>query len=354
MKRFFRLGIFFALLTALMVPSGAFARGLQADPPSQTYTVLVGYENIHKAFDVMGFFPNAVTIHVGDTVHWKINSTELHTVTFLAGGQIPELLVPSALVQGADPTVSPLLINPEASNPAIPSGGLYDGTTYANSGIMGRESWETQTFDLTFTKAGTYDYLCVVHGVMMSGKVVVEGTDVNVPSPAQEMAMGQRQIAKQLARVPAVQKKANAQIVPDVKNQDGSTTHTILLGYSDGQIDLMQFFPSKVNVRQGDTVVWEMSPKNEAPHTVTFLNGAASPDLATVVPPFIYINQATLFPYQPGPELTRTGVYNSGVAQPIPGQFYSLKIGAMTPGLQPFVCLLHDESGMKGALMVTP
>jgi plastocyanin len=26
----------------------------------------------------------------------------------------------------------------------------------------------------------------------------------------------------------------------------------------------------------------------------------------------------------------------------------------MAPGLQPFVCLLHDESGMTGVLMVTP
>ena len=354
MKRLFRVGIFFALLTALILPSGVFAKSLQVDSHSRTYTVLVGYENTHRAFDVMGFFPSKVTIHVGDTVHWKINSNELHTVTFLAGGQAPDFLLPSAFVQGADPTVSPLMFNPEAADPAIPSGGLYDGTTYANSGVMGRESWEVQTFDLTFTEAGTYDYLCLVHGVMMSGEVVVEGPDMNVPSPAKEAAMGKREIAKQLARVPAVQRKANAQIIPDVINQDGSTTHTILLGYMDGQIDLMQFFPKKTNVRPGDTVNWEMSPNNDAPHTVTFLNGAASPELVTIVSPFIYINPDTLLPYQPGPDLTRSGVYNSGVVNPIPGPFYSLKIGAMTPGLQPYLCLLHDESGMKGTLVVTP
>ena len=193
----------------------------------------------------------------------------------------------------------------------------------------------------------------------MSGKVVVEGPDVNVPSPEQQAAMGKRQIAEQLARVPAVQKKANAQVKPDVKNPDGSTTHTIQLGYMDGQIDLMQFFPKKTNVRPGDTVVWEMSPSNEAPHTVTFLNGEAAPDLAIVVPqnnapPFIYFNPATLFPYQPGSELTRSGAYNSGVVNPIPGPFYTLKIGAMSPGLQPYVCLLHDESGMKGTLVILP
>ena len=359
MKRLLRFVIFAILLAAFTLPGAAFAGGPAGDSGPQTYTVLVGFENPHQGYDVMGYFPNIVTIHVGDTVHWKINSIELHTVTFLAGSAAPELIVPSELVPGADPNISPLILNPTVADPAAPAGGTYDGGTYANSGLMGFESWEYQDFSLTFTQAGTYDYICLVHGAIMSGQVVVKDRQESIPTPEQSAALGKMQIAEQLAKVPGVLKAAKAQVKPDVKNPDGSTTHYVTLGYADGPIDVLQFFPDKVKASPGDTVVWEMSPDNDAPHTVTFLNGAPSPDLVIVVPqpnapPLLYANPGTFFPYQPGEELTRSGVYNSGVANPIPGEFYSLKIGDMAPGLQPFVCLLHDESGMTGVLMVTP
>jgi plastocyanin len=357
MKRLLRLGIFAVLLGALALPDGALAGGLARSNAPQMYTVLVGFENAHQGYDVMGYFPNVVTIHVGDTVHWKINSIELHTVTFLAGSAAPELIVPSALVPGADPNISPVLFNPAVADPAAPAGGMYDGSTYANSGLMGYESWEYQDFSLTFTQAGTYDYICLVHGAIMSGRVVVEDPQESIPTPAQSAALGKKQIAEQLAKVPGVLKAAKAQVKPDVQNPDGSTTHYVTLGYMDGSIDVMQFFPDKVKVSPGDTVVWEMSPSNDAPHTVTFLNGAPSPELVIPAGSLLYLNPETFFPYQPRPELTRSGVYNSGVANPTPGEFslvYSLKIGDITPGLQPFVCLLHDESGMTGVLMVTP
>jgi len=362
MRRLFRLATFVVLLAAMTLPGGAFAKGLAQTSSPQTYTVLVGFENTHKAIDVMGFFPNVVTIHVGDTVHWKINSIEFHTVTFLAGTTAPDLIIPSAMVPGADPSISPIMLNPAVANPALPVSGRYDGSTFANSGLMGQETWEAQDFSLTFTKAGTYNYLCLVHGEMMSGQVVVKGPDERVLSPEQETAIGQMQISKQLAKVPAVLKAAKAQVRPAVKNPDGSMTHYVTLGYSEGLIDVMQFFPKLTTVKPGDTVVWQMSPKNFAPHTITFLNRAPAPELVIVVPqpsapPFLYANPGTFFPYQPQQELTRSGVYNSGAADPTPGtltSFYSLKIGNMTPGLDPYVCLLHDESGMKGTLLVEP
>lgn len=355
MKRVLRMAIFAALVAAVALPGATFAAGPAADSAPQTYNVLVGYENTRQAYDIMSFFPNVVTIHVGDTVHWKINSKELHTVTFLAGSSLPDLIVPSATV-GGDPSISPILLNPLAADKAVPAGGMYDGSTYANSGLMGYESWEYQDFNLTFTKAGTYDYVCIVHGTMMSGKVVVEGPEVRVPSPGQSTALGHKQLAEQLAKVPAVMRAAKAQAMPDELNPDGSATHFITLGYMDGQIDVMGFFPNQVKVKPGDTVVWAMSPNNFAPHTVTFLNGAPDPELAIPSGSLLYADPGTFFPSGSGTELTRSGVFNSGVVEPTPGQFtefYSLKIGDMSPGLLPYVCLLHDESGMRGSLMVT-
>jgi plastocyanin len=151
--------------------------------------------------------------------------------------------------------------------------------------------------------------------------------------------------------------------MPPVENPDGTMTHTILLGYHQGQIDLMQFFPDKTIVHPGDTVVWKLSETNEAPHTVTFLNGEPAPGLFTPVRQadgqvLLYVDPGTLdpspFPPQPGPELTRSGMYNSGLMLPIPGTSYSLVIGDMKPGPEPYLCLLHDESGMKGTLIILP
>ena len=67
----------------------------------------------------------------------------------------------------------------------------------------------------------------------------------------------------------------------------------------------------------------------------------------------LYINPAALFPLSP-PALTRTGTYNSGLMNPVPGTTYSLKIGDVTPGPLPYQCQLHDTSGMKGTLVVLP
>jgi plastocyanin len=332
-----------------------------ADKPvvssTQTYEVLVGFEQSNKGVGVNAYFPETVTIHVGDTVRWLQNSNDIHTVTFLAGTEPAPLIVPAASL-GFPSDPSPLLFNPLAVNPAGPADGVYNGVGYANSGLMGREPGQVAEFSLTFSAAGTFDYLCLVHGVMMSGRVVVVAPDVAIPSPNQAMAEGRQEIAEYLSQVPAVMRAAKEQIQPLVTNPDGTTTHHVWIGYADGQIDLMQFFPDKLTVRPGDTVIWEMSPQNDAPHTVTFLNGEPEPDLVIPVERngslLLYANPAVFFPQLPSPELTRSGIYSSGVMEPIPGTTFELVIGDMKPGLEPFLCLLHDSSGMEGVLMVVP
>ncbi len=333
-------------------------------PPAssaQTYDVMVGLEQPHKGAGVNAYFPATVTIHVGDTVHWVQNSNEIHTVTFLDGLPLPELIVPSASVPGADPGVSPLVFNPAAVDPVIPPGGEYAGGlgAHANSGLMGREPGQAGEFELTFTAEGTFGYICLVHGFTMSGEVVVVSEDEAIPSPNQAMAEGKKQMAESLAQIGSVVRAASAQIQPPVTNPDGSTTHHVWIGYADGQIDLMRFFPNKLTVRPGDTVIWEMSPWNEAPHTVTFLNGDPEPGLVIPVPqpsgpPLLYANPTVFFPQQPSSDLTRDGFYSSGVMDPVPGTTFELGIGDMTPGLQRYICLLHDSSGMEGVLMVVP
>lgn len=353
-----RLPIFsFVVILALLFTATSLAMPTTASASSQTYTVVVGAENVSRRVSVMAFFPETLHIHVGDTVLWNQKTHEIHTVSFLAGTTVPDLLVP---VPPPPPILpGPLMINPQAAFPVVPAGGMYDGSTYANSGIMSTDPGQPTQFSLTFTQVGTFEYECLVHGMMMSGTIVVEASSVIVPSPAVVAAQAQKTITQQLARANGLLGEAMSQVPPPQLNPDGSTTHTVLIGWSKGQFDLMQFFPEKLVVHPGDTVVFTLSPTNDAPHTVTFLNGAADISfilpVAPPFPPILLINPQVLGPINPGQPLTLTGIYSSGLLAPGgPGPTsFSLKIGDISGNIS-YECLLHDTSGMEGMLKVVP
>jgi plastocyanin len=325
-------------------------------PSGMTFDVLVGYENANKGVDVMAYFPHTVTIHKGDTIHWIQNSNEIHTVTFLAGADIVDfpLIVPA--VAGA-PAV--LMFNPVDVFPDSPIDGMYDGTTFVNSGLMGLAEGQVKEFSLTFTEEGEFDYICLVHGEIMTGKIIVVPDDEQIKSPNQVAAQANKQIAKQLSMVSMVYKDAEAMIQEPVENMDGSMTYYVMLGYGEGQIMLMDFFPQHLVVKPGDTIEWWFPPDNETPHTVTFLNGATAPDLAVPYEDggqfYLLINNEFLFPSNLGMSLTREGVYSSGLMNPLPppAPLYTLEIGNIV-GLVHYECMLHDESGMTGTITVVP
>ena len=68
--------------------------------------------------------------------------------------------------------------NPEVFNPVKPSGG-FEGTGFWSSGIIGLDDptgFFLTTFSMTFTKAGSYEYMCALHrSVGMDGSVMVIG-----------------------------------------------------------------------------------------------------------------------------------------------------------------------------------
>jgi plastocyanin len=99
------------------------------------------------------FSPAVINIKTGQTVTWKVASPgEAHTVTFESPFKSPEdagVFTPGGMK----------------------SGGRY-AAGFAHSGLMGAQPFPTDTFSLTFTKAGTYTYNCVLHPGMI-GQVVV-------------------------------------------------------------------------------------------------------------------------------------------------------------------------------------
>jgi plastocyanin len=362
MKRFLVYCLVAVLFLGLAAPGTSFNGTIaRAQSTPQTYTVLVGAEDLGLKTEVMKYFPSTLQIHVGDTVTWQINSMEMHTVTFLAPGDT----LPAFVVPAPDGQPSPVMINPQLAFPIAPTNGLYDGTTYANSGIMGQEQGQAKTFSLTFTKAGTFTYVCGVHGVTMSATIEVVDTTTSIPSPQDALNQGLHEIAAEKAQIPHIVQQARAQITqlpqPDWSST-GPITFTVDIGYSSNEFDVMDFFPNHLTVRPGDTIVYQLSKADIAPHTVTFLNGNADIPILTVVPqpgsqPLLLLNPEVLDPAPiPATDLTNTGVFNSGFMDPTnpsTPHSYSIKIGDIT-GEEPYICILHDTMGMGGSLTIAP
>lgn len=110
--------------------------------------------------DVMQFFPPAAAIKAGDSLKWINNTPVPHTVTFNMQ-QYP----------GGDPFAVPRSANT-----------TFDGTGFTNSGIIGLNFPNGTTYELKFSKAGTYAYICILHANQgMVGTVTVGEADAPQP-----------------------------------------------------------------------------------------------------------------------------------------------------------------------------
>jgi plastocyanin len=356
MKRFRIISILLALVTAfagLAMPAAVYAQAPASSSP-QTYTVTVGAERVSFGIDVEAYFPQTLRIHVWDKVVWKVNSFEIHTVTFLPNGMaLPPLLVPFP-----PGPAGALMLNQQVAFPAAPANGQYDSSKYANSGILSLDTGQARQFSLIFPTEGTFQYVCAVHGVLMSGTIKVVGASVWVPSPEEVSEQALALARSRLAHALPIYFEALSKVPPPTRNSDGTKTYHVLMGYAKGDVDLMDFFPRRLTVHPGDTVDWTMSPSNMAPHTVSFLNGAAEPPLVVLVPnppsplPYLVINPDLAMPHQYGQPLTRSGVFSTGLMAPgMPAM--SFKIGNIS-GKIAYECEVHDASGMKAILNVVP
>ena len=128
------------------------------------------------------FGPDEVSVPTGGSVTWVVVGP--HTVSFNA----PEDLASSALIKGPDgawhanekafvpeggpgqpppdENAAPPDENAPPPPPAIVDGGRYDGSGFRSSGIFLSFPPALSGYKLTFTKAGTYEYKCVIHPEM--------------------------------------------------------------------------------------------------------------------------------------------------------------------------------------------
>jgi plastocyanin len=147
-------------------------------PPSTPNTV---YAGIGKAPTLQAFKPRSLTVPVGTTVTWANNAPgEPHNMAF------GDLSYQEALLQATDlfPTSrdSPNQVTPFVVFGSEPPGPyVYTGSNHGNGFLatpvidQDPATPNPPSFAVTFTKAGSYHYMCQIHGKDMAGDIVVTG-----------------------------------------------------------------------------------------------------------------------------------------------------------------------------------
>jgi plastocyanin len=300
------------------------------------------------------FFPDAITVHQGDTVHFVNPYNEIHTTTFVPAGQASaDFLVPG-------PNGPPqLMFNPLAANPTFSGSGAvtFDPTKYYNSGLMQKGD----AADVKFSKTGTYTFVCLVHGSIdangnvhgMALTVKVVGTSTGGADT--QSALDSRGAAQRDALINEGKQAATGAVAVQTIQPDGTSHWAAKIGLSIPDADVMQFLPQNISIKTGDTVEW--TNDSIAPHTVSFTSGAADPPLLNPQPqpsgpPLLIVNPQVLLPAG-GNTYDGTGYVNSGILQqgtPL-GTKFSLTF--TKPGVYTYKCLLHADQGMVGTITVT-
>jgi plastocyanin len=388
-----------AVVAALVLLPGASAR--HAAGP-QTFTVNVDGtpSNANENFDA--YFPRAVTIHAGDTVkfHWAGHG-EPHTTTFgslvntavltynqLTPAQQNANTPPPAMLaaDGAIPQLFPQGpgdATQSASNPCYQQSGSvgsgvcpnsqhqqpdFNGTqVYYNSGWPDSGgNWSIQFS--SSTSVGTYRFMCLLHREGMAGKVTVAPASKTIMSPSAQYALGQPQLAKDVAALaPAVAPTRLGK--PPVPGITIPGTNTVLAGSGlpNGPGSIIEFGPKTIKIPVGGSVTWYVI----GAHSITFNSDKSNNDIRQVAPDgTVHINPLAAAPHggpgQPNAppgnakgitfkvaasaKWDGSGFFNTGIWASFPPAIQGYKLTFTKAGTYNYICTVHDQ--MKGTVVV--
>ena len=322
-----------ALLSMVFITLGfAYANGAftQSAAPTSThhFTVWVGGGQPDD-FPNLQYTPDVLNIYAGDSVTFSVKGrVEPHTVSFgpkkLLDSLAQNFITPVGSKNGPPTLVfTNKVVLPTARH-------TYDGTGYANSGVLNREYRGTlnQTnWTIKFTKPGEYTYYCLIHYPGMHGTIFVHPR----PTTSHFYVVG--------AGIFGPSSKYNSNVnAEDV------------------------YFPGNLTVHVGDTVRWESFF-----HTVTFGTVKTIQNLRRQfvlrkkgpTGKWVYVlNPAVAFPSDRSGCGTKTpcmyagGFLNSGLLQGGNKGPATFDVTFTKPGFYYYGCLVHP--GMDGTVRVLP
>ncbi|MEX1170259.1 MAG: plastocyanin/azurin family copper-binding protein [Chloroflexota bacterium] len=279
------------------------------------------------------YVPGDMTILVGDSVKWTIESDEPHSVTFGNGpAGVPPPNWPAAGFTGTVP--------PPPATASLT--GTYDGTGFLNTELL----FNGSTATVTFTAAGTFAFICQIHPGMAGTVNVVTSGATTTQAEADAKATLTRDAI--LGAVAGLEASTTAQ-VSETERSDGTSLWNIFTnsaqdpapqpGGGTGFLEVMRFVPPTLDIEAGDTVKWNAA----LPHTVTF--PAAGQDPMTIDP---FTTPATTNAVYDG-----TSLYNSALMAAGPGSASSYELTFPAAGTFNYVCALHQFLGQTGAIVVS-
>jgi plastocyanin len=348
----------------------------------QNWQAKVGAETPSMGRQALAFLPNELWIHAGDRVTWAFNSDEIHTVSFLVVGQ-----------------PFPPFAGPFGGCPGFSAGSAsFDGSTCVTTppSVKGNPA-----FTVTFPSAGNFKVQCLVHNTM-NGVVHVLDPAAALPHDQafydKEAANEQRNLlkdndhamstdapgmsmshsanmlsvrvlaakgrlssgSKKLAASSGANLPANAHVTAGVGEID-STPGGVQTS------SLVRFVSGKIVVHVGDTVEWGNHDPEE-PHTITFgpdpagdpfpPSGNVTVDAdgglrATLNSPSDAVHSGFIeqaLPDQPG--LPANSNPDNAIGAPFNATYF--RVTFMGPGTYNYHCVLHDNLGMVGQVVVVP
>jgi plastocyanin len=323
-----------ALLISFLLPSAALA---------DTWQMQVGAQNGNRAHQALAFLPNEIWIHAHDSITWSFPSNEVHTVTFLALGQVrPNRFTGCA---GGMP--------PDGRTP---DSSVFNNSTCVNSGIL--TDADGKTYTVIFPVTGNFKLVCLAHPNMTA---TVHVLDSSAPLP-HDQAFYDREAERQRADL-----LSEARASAHVQQEDD---HAVVAGA--GEIigtgggtetaSVMRFMDAVKVIHVGETVEWTTAEAVTS-HTITF---GPEPDNQQQVPPSSNVTtdaDGARHAFLSSPSdavhsgfITELPQDRTGLAQ-APFNLNSATRFRATftqPGVYQYKCVLHDELGMVGVIIVLP
>ena len=320
-----------ALLVVIVMP-----RTLRAE---WKWHAAVGAQSQDRGRQALAFLPNELWIHAGDTVTWKFEADDVHTVTFLR-------TVPGPQARPPFPVGCPGFSSEPAS---------FDGTTCVTTPPM----VTGQRFSVTFPKKGNYKLVCLVHENMTG---VVHVLDSLTPLPFDQEDYNEQ----------AADQRRDILSDADRGGHDGRREeadhhlgHGVIAGFGEvtangggsRTLSIMRFNHDTITIHAGGTVEWT-NEDPVTPHTITFGTEPADP-----IPPSSNVtldeDGARHLAIHRTSDSAHSGFILAAPQERLflpqaPVGVTRFRVTFARAGTYPYICALHDDLGMKGKIIVLP
>jgi plastocyanin len=323
-----------ALLVVLILPLSAVA---------DTWQLQVGAQNANDAHQALAFLPNEIWIHSGDSITWTFAADEVHTVTFLQTGQVR----PSRFA-GC----------PGALGGVTPDFSVFNGTACVNSGMIQNATTlpSLPTYTVVFPVTGNFKLVCLAHPNMTAAVHVME-LSTSLPHD--------QDFYDDEARQQGVELLSDEDEMVSAHHHHGSNDVTAGVGHIIGNgggtqtASVMRFMHETKVIHVGETVEWT-SAEAVTSHTITF---GAEPAPLNQMPPSANVTvdadgarhaiiSSTSDAVHSG-FITEAPQDRTALAQ-APLGVTRFRVTFTQPGLYNYKCVLHDNLGMLGEVIVLP